>query len=59
MKLSHAHKNEVDAAFVELNLVALEHGYDLACDFAGSEIALHTEFGGEAELAIDRATDLA
>ena len=39
--------------------MAVEDGDDLAGDFASGEIALQAELGGEAELAVDGAADLA
>ena len=57
--LAHAHEDQVDAIFADLNDVAIQHGGDLAGDLAGGEVAAHAQLGGEAELAVDRAADLA
>ena len=58
-RLAHAHEDEVDAVACRSNVVALEDGDDLAGDFSGGEVADDSEFGGEAELAVDGAADLA
>ena len=57
--LAHAHEDEVDAVAADLDVVALEDGDDLSGDFAGGEVADDAELGGEAELAVDGAADLA
>ena len=58
-RLAHAHEDQVDAVAADFDFVALEDGDDLAGDFACGEVALEAEFGGEAELAVDGAADLA
>ncbi len=64
--LAHAHEDEVDAcrggvaaAAAEVDPVAVEHGGDLSGDLARGEVAADAELGGEAELAVDGAADLA
>ena len=57
--LAHAHEDEVDAVAPDLDLMALEDGDDLSGDFSGGEVADDAELRGEAELAVDRAADLA
>ena len=46
-------------AGAELDGVAIEDGGDLAGDLARGEVAADAELGGEAELAVDGAADLA
>ena len=57
--LALSHENEVDAVAVDLDLLVVEDGEDLADDFAGGEVAVQAEKGGHAEGAFDGAADLA
>src|SRR6185437_9764463 len=56
---AHAHKDQVDAVAAYLHVVALEHRDHLPGDFSGGKVADNAQLGGEAELAIDGAADLA
>ena len=47
--LALSHEDEVDAVAVDLDLLVVEDGEDLADDFAGGEVALEAEEGGHAE----------
>ena len=58
-RLAHAHEDQVHAVAAHVDAVAVEDRDDLAGDLAGGEVALQAEFGGEAELAVDGAADLA
>ena len=57
-RLAHAHEDQIHAIAADANGLTIEDRDDLACDFARGEIALQAEFRGEAELAVDGATDL-
>jgi len=58
-RLSHPHEDQVDSVAADFDFVTVEDGDDLAGDFAGGEVALEAEFGGETELTVDSAADLA
>src|SRR6202021_34445 len=64
--LAHAHEDEINsgrsgvaAGTAEFDVMAVEDGGDLTGDLAGSEVAADTELGGEAELAVHGAPNLA
>src|SRR3974390_634118 len=56
--LALSHENEVDAVAVDVDVLVVEDGEDLAGDFSGREIAMGAEKGGHAEFAVDGAADL-
>ena len=58
-RLAHAHEHQVDALAAHFDAVALEYGDHLAGDLARGQVALETELGGQAELAVDGAAHLA
>ncbi len=58
-RLAHAHEDQIHAIAAHADAVAVEDGDDLAGDFARGEVALQAKLRGQAELAVDRAADLA
>ena len=58
-RLTLSHEDEVDAVALQLDLLVVEHGENLAHDFARAQIALQPQQRGHAEGALDGAAHLA
>src|SRR5262249_48198870 len=55
----HSHENDVDPLPLQIHAPVIQHGAHLPHDLSRSEVALHAQQGGEAELAIHGAAHLA